>query len=1011
MNPFRRRHPPSRVTSRKSQPTRRGLEGIEALEDRRLLAGFSYAGNILSITLNAATTLSVSSAGGGAYTFSLSGADTFSGTDTTGLTGNGIASLAVTTALGLDSVLITNSIANTAVSLVASTGDYVDDFSVNLNSFPTDPAPSFQVASAATFVNASDLSVTAPNIAVNANLITAQGTITLKADSGAQLPGSFSGLTVSGATVSSTSGAISLSGRGGNAAAGGQIGVALLNATVRTGNAGGIYGTVTIEGTGGTVSGAGTGSHGVTLDSRSTVASSGGLISITGTGGGMNTGNLGVVVDGRISTAGGSGANIGPITIKGTGGGNGGTTATGNSGVALTTTSVLQATKGAISVTGISGAGQTLTTPPLTTSPGLSIGSGVVASSSGDITFTADTVTFPSDVGTIATNGIVTLRNITAGQLIPLNQASNSVISQIIARSIVIGRTDARPDIEQAAGDAGTLTLGNTDLLLIGSKIGLNANITTGGSQSYDGPVILGNNPAAVDPTLTGNGITFLNSVDGAKNLQLVSTGSVVLKDAVGATTPLASLRLVTASSVMASKALKIDGSATGAAADGLTVLAGVSKLSMDAAGSSIANCAGNGISLSGLTGSTISGFTLTKNALAGIKVAGASTGTTISGNTIDGGGIKDANGVSLQSATGVTVGTAAKPNAISGTTVGVVATGTLTGSAVRANTVTGGSGGLQLAAAQGLTVNGGNKFVSSTIYGVYANGDCTGTTVSGNAIANTPHGVYLNGATNLSVGAPGGANVIAAGANTTGSYVGTATSVGVYATGALTGTTVGVNSIVDNTIGVYLTSATGLTIRGANLFRNRSYGVFATGADTSTVLQSNTISGVIPGGPASSYGVYLQGATGLQLGTAGAGNNIASNSCGIYASGVLTGTTIAANGVVANTTGIQLQSAQNLAVARGNDVRSNSAFALYAAGNCSGTSVRGSTYRHSSTGMYLDSVQNLIISGNQVVSNSSVGLFARGASTGTSVTGNVIRANVQNVNTVQASGGTFQKI
>ena len=168
---FRRRPADSRAASRSASLSRRTAARrrrlvIESLEDRRMLATFSYADQLLTINLDAAaSTLTTTAAGSGGYTFSLVG-DTFSGSDTFGLVGSGKSTLSVTSALALSQITITNS-ADAAVRLGA--GRYVDDVTVSLSSYSNPPVPSFKVTGNASF-GGRDLSVTAPSIVVGANI-------------------------------------------------------------------------------------------------------------------------------------------------------------------------------------------------------------------------------------------------------------------------------------------------------------------------------------------------------------------------------------------------------------------------------------------------------------------------------------------------------------------------------------------------------------------------------------------------------------------------------------------------------------------------------------------------------------------------------------------------------------------------------------------------------------------------------------------------------------------------
>jgi hypothetical protein len=189
---FRRRPADSRAASRSASLSRRTAARrrrlvIESLEDRRMLATFSYADQLLTINLDAAaSTLTTTAAGSGGYTFSLVG-DTFSGSDTFGLVGSGKSTLSVTSALALSQITITNS-ADAAVRLGA--GRYVDDVTVSLSSYSNPPVPSFKVTGNASF-GGRDLSVTAPSIVIGANISDAKN-IALTSSSSVDIQGTSS---------------------------------------------------------------------------------------------------------------------------------------------------------------------------------------------------------------------------------------------------------------------------------------------------------------------------------------------------------------------------------------------------------------------------------------------------------------------------------------------------------------------------------------------------------------------------------------------------------------------------------------------------------------------------------------------------------------------------------------------------------------------------------------------------------------------------------------------------
>ena len=154
----------------------------------------------------------------------------------------------------------------------------------------------------------------------NAKLQTEGGSLTVVANRGiSPTAGDFVGVALlGGAIVSTTSGNVTIRGRGGDggAGAGQQIGIRLDNGSVVTG---GIIGTtLTIDGIGGAA--AGDFSSGVQLEGGSSVGSIGGDVSVVGQGGGFGTSsnNFGVWLHssgGQIS----AGAS-GKVTVNGTGG-------------------------------------------------------------------------------------------------------------------------------------------------------------------------------------------------------------------------------------------------------------------------------------------------------------------------------------------------------------------------------------------------------------------------------------------------------------------------------------------------------------------------------------------------------------------------------------------------------------------------------------------------------------------------------------------------------------------
>ncbi|MCO6459575.1 MAG: VCBS repeat-containing protein, partial [Pirellulaceae bacterium] len=174
--------------------------------------------------------------------------------------------------------------------------------------------------------------------------------------------GSFVGVDINGGLVQSTSsGTITVLGRGGDLASGGQIGVRVLGGGDILGGIGGV---VTVTGHGGALTAtAGGDSHGVVITgSGSTIASSGANVSVTGTGGGNGVGGVsqrdsGVyLLSGGAISAGGSGT----VTVLGHGGGIANYSGFDHHGVIVDgTSSTITSNAGNVSVTGFGGGNQT----------------------------------------------------------------------------------------------------------------------------------------------------------------------------------------------------------------------------------------------------------------------------------------------------------------------------------------------------------------------------------------------------------------------------------------------------------------------------------------------------------------------------------------------------------------------------------------------------------------------------------------------------------------------------
>jgi parallel beta-helix repeat protein len=544
----------------------------------------------------------------------------------------------------------------------------------------------------------------------------------------------------------------------------------------------------------------------------------------------------------------------------------------------------------------------------------------------------------------------------------------------------------------------GTTFTGIKDLATgSGGSTTLAGTITTSGLQTYNDAVIL-----TADTTLSGNAasgvaLAFKGTVDGAKNFAVLGdTGTIAFDQAVGGTTALASLQVLSGTGLTAAGPLKLDGSAAGARTFGIVISAGVNNVSMQAAGSSIKNYSSSGLFLKGTQNSTISGFTVSGNSSKAMQLAaGDYTGTKIVGNTITG-STAMTYGIFLSSAQNLQVGgtSTGQGNTVTNTSYGLYATGSLTGTTVAGNTISSNDLGIWLSAATSLTVNGANQLTSNKNIGLYASGTNTGTVFQGNTISGnstTTYGVFLAGAQSLQVGgtSTGQGNTV------------TDISYGLYATGSLTGTTVAGNTISGSGLGVWLSAATSLTVNGANqLHGNKNFGLYADGTNTGTVFQGNTVNG----SSTTAYGVFLRGAQSLQVGGTGGGqgNTITDTGYGLHATGALTGTTVAGNTISSSGLGIWLSAATSLTINGANQLAGNKNFGFYADRTNTGTVFQGNTVNGSSTtvfGVFLTGAQSLQVGGTSIgqantITATGYGLYAGGTLTGTTVAGNTVSAN-----------------
>jgi len=1014
---------PRRAFPRRTAATRLAAE---RLEGRALLAAFSYdaLASVVSVSLADGEELTSTSQGGGNYVLSLAGIATFSGTDIpTQLVGNGLSTLSIDGDLPLVRVAITGTGTTADVLFGTSTGVYLDDFAVALGTAAGDVT----IAAATTFNGTAGLSVTAArSVSVIAPLAAGLGNILLDADDGVQHAGTFAGVAIDGTSVTTAGGSITIEGRGGDGEgfSGYQVGVSITGGgLVRAGDNGTTHGGISITGVGGDALSEGPFNFGVFLDKTSALRTTGGALVLTGTGGARDGDNDGVLVEGTVATLTGSGpADKGAITITGTGGG--AVPSDSNPGVVLASTAILTSVAGAISITGDGGAGSG--TP--TTSPGLMFDGAIVTSSSGDITLTADSFETSLTGGALATTATVTIRNLVAGQVLPIAVAAVPMLEAIGASRIVLGRSDPGllPVIDQEGG--ANLSLPGIALEMRGGDIILRADVTTAGApQTYAGPVRLGVAPAAADVTLTGSLVTLAGTVTGNDRALAIAGDTVVQGTIAGLTTfavsgasslgadvgssgnqtytgPVtltASARLDTgtlAGDITLASTLDGPFNATFAAGGGTVLLDGVvgglaslASITFESAGAvnvprsvsidgTLPGAGLRGIDIaSGVNNVSLAGGGSIRNpGMQGIRFNGSSTNSLVHGFTITAAGM-----TGIKFAPGTYTGTRAIGNSIDGAGLSTY--------------------GFRLNDALGLSIGGGllgdGNRVTGAYQGMYATGNLTGTSMMGNLFIANTSAVILDSVTGLGFGS--------------GNQVRSSTAFGMYVAGVSTGMVIEANSMVENSVAVYLDFAQGVTIRDNVMVRNAAQGLYARGICTDTIVVDNMIFG---GGGVGLYGIYLAGARGLQIGGIGQGNDIAGTTQGLFAFGTLTGTVIADNLIEQNETGMVLFGARDLTVNAGNRIRSNTAWGLFGTGDCAGTTVLANTIQSNRAGIYLSAVTGITVgtetagTGNTISAN-QFGLFASGVSTGTSVLGNTITGNVTNitVDPTAATTGTFQ--
>ncbi len=198
--------------------------------------------------------------------------------------------------------------------------------------------------------------------------------------------------------------------------------------------------------------------------------------------------------------------------------------------------------------------------------PALGIGNVTVKSSAGTTTFnqTVKAASLTTDIdGTTQLNGnvttigsqtygdAVTIANnpILAGSEITFNDTVNG--SSDLTANAVTGNVTFNGAVGNPTNAIGNLTANSTGTTAfnqtvnaaslttdVGGTTQLNGNVTTTGSQTYGDAVTIANNPI-----LSGDSITFNNTVDGTSDLTVKATsGNLTFKSTIGETTPLTNL-------------------------------------------------------------------------------------------------------------------------------------------------------------------------------------------------------------------------------------------------------------------------------------------------------------------------------------------------------------------------------------------------------------------------------------------------------------------------------------
>lgn len=479
------------------------------------------------------------------------------------------------------------------------------------------------------------------------------------------------GIYITGATISAGSGNISIRGQGDATSGGGaSIGIDLDASTAISTTSGNI----TLVGTGGAVSDGFT--SGVSLYNGASITTAGGAISITGTSNatGSNAYGVKLQLNSKVEATGN-----GTIAISGTGSASG--SGSGNDGIAMfDNADVVSQGAGAITLTATAGAGSQSFNSG-SGSNDIQIGTGGVGTYSGDLTISADTITF-SNIS-VAGTGTVTIQPTTTSTTIGLGNTASGTLHL--------------NDLEVAALQNGfsSITMGHAS-----------------GTGAIDVTALTFNDPLTLRNTGVGSGGTTINGALSTDALTINSAGGITFNAGV----TLASGTSLNATTTSTSAGINLATASADLAASGAGAIALTSARDIVlASGSSVSVVNGSA------TLSANQQMTPTSGNFIGIHVNGGTITTSgtgavvLSGRGGDDAGTANHNGIRLTS-TGLIQSTA------SGATAGAI---TLTG--------TGGSGTDN---AQGIYVQGPISTVD---------GDILLTGTGGAAAGDNSKGIHMN--------------------------------------------------------------------------------------------------------------------------------------------------------------------------------------------------------------------------------------------------------------------------